>query len=90
MNNIKLSGMTLATTAATLLLSACGADKTTGVELATSASANVKCSGINSCKGTSACATATTTCHSQNQCKGQGWIKVTKEVCESKGGKVLS
>jgi hypothetical protein len=32
--------------------------------------AGVKCEGINSCKGTSKCATATTSCSGQNACKG--------------------
>lgn len=90
MHITKLSSMALATTAATFLLSACGADKTASLKLAASATANVKCSGINSCKGTSACATATSTCHGNNECKGQGWIKVSKNECESKGGKILS
>ena len=55
-----------------------------------SATVDVKCSGINSCKGTSACATATSACQGQNSCKGQGWIKATKQLCEAKGGKILS
>ena len=46
-----------------------------------------KCHGGNSCKGTSGCATATTSCAGQNSCKGQGWVKMTKEACDEKGGK---
>ena len=44
------------------------------------------CHGGNSCKGTSACATATSSCMGQNSCKGQGWIKATKSDCEAAGG----
>jgi hypothetical protein len=57
---------------------------------ATSASAqSVKCTGINSCKGTSACKTASSACKGMNSCKGQGWIETTDVVsCTSKGGKV--
>lgn len=82
----KLSGLAMASAAATLLLS--------GVTTASAAShaketAEVKCSGINSCKGTSACATATSACAGQNGCKGQGWVKATAEDCTTKGGKVL-
>ena len=82
----KFSSLALATAAATLLLS--------GVTTASAAShskatAEVKCSGINSCKGTSACATATSACAGQNSCKGQGWVKATTEDCTTKGGTVL-
>jgi uncharacterized membrane protein len=51
--------------------------------------AGVKCQGINSCKGTSKCATATTSCSGQNACKGQGWIVVASaEECTKQGGTV--
>ena len=77
------------------------AKKTTGVALAAaaatmfavapmSASAGEvtgKCFNVNSCKGTSACATATTSCAGQNSCAGQGWVKRTKTDCEGAGGK---
>ena len=88
MNSVKkLSGVALASAAATLLL----AGVSTSVAVADEAKvATVKCSGINSCKGTSLCATATSACAGQNSCKGQGWIKATKADCDTKGGKVLS
>ena len=91
----KLSGITLATVAATLLLAGCGgketasADKKAAPETATKV-ATVKCSGINSCKGKSACATADSACSGQNSCKGKGWIKTSKEECDTKGGKVIT
>lgn len=44
------------------------------------------CHGGNSCKGTSACATATASCMGQNACKGQGWVMATKSECEAAGG----
>jgi len=46
-----------------------------------------KCFNVNSCKGSSACATATTSCAGQNSCAGQGWVKRTKAECEEAGGK---
>ncbi len=51
---------------------------------------DVKCSGINACKGHGACAGAGHDCAGKNGCKGQGWEKVssTKE-CTDKGGKVV-
>jgi hypothetical protein len=49
----------------------------------------VRCSGINSCKGQSFCATAKNACAGQNACKGQGWLKVSREECLSERGHVL-
>ena len=81
----KLSGIALASVAATLLLSGTAVNAAAHEKKA----AEVKCSGINSCKGTSACATATSGCAGQNSCKGQGWIKASKADCDTKGGKVV-
>jgi len=86
----KVTGFTLASAAAALLLAGCS----TSGDGAKSASmskkmADVKCGGINSCKGTSACATATSACKGQNSCKGQGWVKASASDCSEKGGKVL-
>jgi uncharacterized membrane protein len=49
----------------------------------------VKCSGINSCKGQGSCAGAGHECAGKNGCKGQGWTKVSSaRECTDKGGKV--
>jgi hypothetical protein len=48
----------------------------------------VMCEGINSCKGTGACAGPGHGCAGQNACKGQGHTKVTKKECADKGGKI--
>ncbi len=88
----KLTGVTLASAAATLLLAGCsgyGGSASNASSMDNAAkSATVHCSGINSCKGKSACATATSACKGQNSCKGKGWISTTKEECDAKGGKV--
>jgi hypothetical protein len=80
MNTVKkISGVALAAAAATLFaiapMSASAGEKAG------------KCFNVNSCKGTSACATATTSCAGQNSCSGQGWVKRTKTDCEGAGGK---
>ncbi len=50
----------------------------------------VMCSGINGCKGQSACATANSGCKGQNGCKGQGWLPVeTEKECTDKDGTVI-
>lgn len=90
----KLTGVSLAAAAATLLLAGCsnggysdGSSAKAATKMATAA--KIKCSGINSCKGTSACQTATSACQGQNSCKGKGWIKTSKSECDAKGGKVI-
>ena len=51
----------------------------------------VKCTGSNSCKGMSACKTASSECKGLNSCKGQGFTMTsTAEACEASGGKVES
>ncbi len=74
----------IAATAAALFAAAGGA------ATVASAEGTVKCLGINSCKGTSECATANSSCKGLNSCKGQGWSEVkTPEECTSKGGKMM-
>lgn len=52
--------------------------------------ADVKCMGVNECKGKGACGVpGKHDCHGQNECKGKGWIKLSKEECSKKGGTVL-
>ena len=41
---------------------------------ATAASAAVPCTGVNACKGQSACKTAKSSCKGMNACKGQGFV----------------
>ena len=51
---------------------------------------DVKCAGINACKGHGACAGAGHECAGKNGCKGQGWDKVSSaKECADKGGKVV-
>lgn len=53
------------------------------------AAAQVKCEGINSCKGTGACGSATTQCAGTNACKGKGWVLASAKDCADKKGHVL-
>jgi hypothetical protein len=45
--------------------------------------AKVKCEGVNSCKGKSACATANNSCAGKNSCKGKGYVEMTKAECDA-------
>jgi hypothetical protein len=81
----KISGVLLATAAAALFSTAniaTAADET--------APAQVKCSGVNACKGMTECATAANACKGQNSCKGSGWLHMSKADCDAKGGKVVT
>lgn len=46
----------------------------------------VHCYGINTCKGTSDCATAKNSCKGQNSCKGMGFKAESKDQCMTDGG----
>jgi hypothetical protein len=62
----------------------------------------VMCHGVNSCKGSGTChgrvdscngatgCDAKMSCKGQNECKGKGLLKMTKEECEKKGGKIAT
>ena len=45
-----------------------------------------RCYGINTCKGTSLCATAKNDCKGLNTCKGEGVLLRTKAACLAEGG----
>jgi len=77
----KISGLALATAAATLFAGAPAA-------VSAAEKGTVHCYGVNACKGKSSCATANSACKGQNSCKGKGYVIVTKEVCDQLGGKV--
>ena len=50
----------------------------------------VKCSGVNACKGQSACKGAANSCKGQNACKGQGWMPAkTSLECTAGNGRVV-
>jgi hypothetical protein len=85
MNNMK-SGIAIATAAAAFF--AFGAN--IAVAQTSDALAAVHCAGINSCKGTSECKSATNECKGLNGCKGQGWVtKASAGECTAAKGKVL-
>jgi len=78
------TGLSIAAAAAALFASA---GFSTAVQAADDGM--VKCSGINSCKGSSECKTAKSECKGHNSCKGQGWVsKASAAECTKAGGKV--
>jgi len=74
----------------TLLAASAAALFAAGATSVACAEEAVKCSGINSCKGTSSCKTALSACKGKNSCKGLGWTTAqSAKECAAKGGKVL-
>ena len=52
--------------------------------------AKVQCTGVNACKGQSACKSANNACKGQNSCKGKGFLEMTQAECaaaQAKAGK---
>jgi len=52
--------------------------------------AQIKCTGVNECKGKGACGGANHGCAGNNECKGKGWITLAEKDCKAKGGTVLA
>ena len=50
--------------------------------------AKVQCTGVNACKGQSACASANNACKGQNSCKGKGFVEMTQAQCDAAKAKM--
>ena len=48
-----------------------------------SAAEEVKCEGVNSCKGHGECKTASNACKGQNGCGGKGFLMLTQAECDA-------
>jgi hypothetical protein len=76
MNSRILSGAALAAVAAAMFA-------TGAASIAHADAAKVKCEGVNSCKGHSACKSANNACKGQNSCKGKGFLEMTQAECDA-------
>jgi uncharacterized membrane protein len=83
MNSKSLSRVALAAAAAVMF-------STVAVTTASADDAKVKCSGVNSCKGQSACKSANNSCKGQNSCKGTGFKMMTQADCDAAKAKAKS
>jgi hypothetical protein len=79
----KASGAAIATAAALLF-------STVAVNTAGAAEAKMHCTGVNACKGQSACKTASNECRGMNTCKGQGFKEMTQQECDATKAKMKS
>ncbi|WP_087694583.1 hypothetical protein QLG25_29010 [Pseudomonas sp. CBR-F] len=52
------------------------------------ADAQVHCYGVNACKGQNDCKTKDHACKGMGSCKGQGFLSMSKAMCDQKGGEV--
>ncbi|MFB0872112.1 MULTISPECIES: hypothetical protein [unclassified Sphingobium] len=77
------SGVSIATTAALLAIATAS---TTAPALAKDEAKLVHCYGVNSCKGTSDCKTASHDCKGLNSCKGDGFKEMSEKACTAAGG----
>jgi hypothetical protein len=76
------TGIAVATAAAMLFSSAM-----VGTAFAGDAG-KVQCTGVNSCKGQSACKSAKNSCKGMNSCKGQGFLELSKKDCTAAQAKM--
>jgi hypothetical protein len=85
MSKAKVTGAMLATAVALAFMgSVVQAADTSG----SPAASQVKCVGGNSCKGQSACKSASSDCKGQNACKGKGYVMTPgAKECVAAGGK---
>jgi uncharacterized membrane protein len=76
-------------TAATIAIVAAGLFAT-AVPMTASAGEDsaVHCYGVNVCKGHNDCKTASNACKGQASCKGQGFVSVSEQECEERGGTI--
>jgi hypothetical protein len=84
MRKSALGGAMLATAVALMFTGSAMAADSAG---SATAPAQVKCVGGNSCKGQSACKTASSGCAGQNSCKGKGYVMTSSvQQCAKQGG----
>ena len=83
-----MKGMIVATAVAGLFSAAFAGDAPAADKKAAKED-KIHCSGINSCKGTCSCSSASNSCKGMNSCKGKGWVEATAKECTDKGGKIV-
>ena len=89
--NKTIKGIVFASAVASMFASAAFAgDKAPKKDAKAGADTEVRCGGVNECKGKGACGGATHGCAGENACKGKGWIKLSDKDCKAKGGTIVA
>jgi len=70
--------------------SALAGDKAAPKKDAKATGTEIRCTGVNECKGKGACGGANHSCAGQNECKGKGWVTLAEKDCKAKGGTVVA
>jgi hypothetical protein len=84
----KLTGVALATAAASLFIAGCASHQGNAtMQAADAGTVKVKCYGANACKGQAECKTAMNECKGQNACKGHGYLLMTEQACIDRLGR---
>lgn len=82
-STLKNTGFAMAIAAASLF--AAGSAQASS-DMSHAKEANVKCYGVNVCKGHNDCKTATNACKGTAKCKGSGFVKMSASACTNIGG----
>lgn len=85
----KSKGLAIAAVAAVLFTSSAHAF-TTG-DVAQAAAGQVKCYGVNACKGLGSCGTPNyNNCKGMNACRGMSWLWWDAQSCTQSGGTIMN
>lgn len=82
----KTSGVTIAAAAAALLISGATLSPAQSADKKMMKPVQVKCFGLNACKGKGSCKTAMNECKGKNSCQGKGFKELTAADCTTQGG----
>ena len=85
--NLFNKGTVLAGAVAALFACAGGDEGGGAAEPATAE--QIKCSGVNECKGKAECNGEGHSCKGQNTCHGKGWVMASADDCSAKHGTVI-
>ncbi len=88
---MKKSSIVAGTVASLFAMGAYAGDvKAAPAKDAKEAAAQVKCVGLNECKGKGACGGAGNACAGKNECKGKGVTPTTEADCKAKKGTMVA
>lgn len=82
--NKRATGLALAAAAAALFVTGCASQGGAQSASGGAVTANVKCFGVNACKGQSECKTEMSSCKGHNECKGHGFMMMSERACVEK------
>jgi len=85
-----VKGLLIASAVASMFSAGCATQQPAMAKSDKDTAAQVKCGGVNECKGQGQCGGADHDCAGNNACKGQGWVSLSQADCTAKGGNVIN